>query len=421
MQKRIRWSFVTVLIAVLILFFVFDTGFLIAKPTVATAAAAVQENSVTINGLFEDGVKISQYGFKWGENQSLREKQNLGSTVKANTPYKVTLHGLKAGCTYYYQAYAQNSKGCGYGEVKSFTVPEKKNEAPVVAITNPQEQAAFKVGEAVKINAVGQDDQKVTSMALYINDVLQTKVSSDSLTYEWNTDEVQPGDYKLRLSVWDGSKAAEKTIIATLAAETKAALVSTQQPAVNNSSSNNYSNYNSSNNSGSEVSRGGTTDTSKYPKLSKVNGIFGQFHYRELSGGRIEVDPNWVAQNIITITLPGLNRKVQVHKLAAEHFITAFTYIKNGTATINGRQVSLLSLINTMDGTYVTRHVNWDPSRGLSNHSWGTAIDINADDHFNYVDSENDPNMILWEKAFQPAGFSWGNRYSDSMHYELIE
>ncbi|MEN6462912.1 MAG: peptidoglycan-binding protein [Syntrophomonas sp.] len=165
-------------------------------------------------------------------------------------------------------------------------------------------------------------------------------------------------------------------------------------------------------------------DTSKYPKLSKVNGSFGQFRYRELSGGRIEVDPNWIAENIVTITLPGLNQQVQVNKAAKDNFIQAFTYIKNGTAIINGKQVSLLSLIKSMDGTFVTRHVNWNPANGLSNHSWGTAIDINADNHFRYVNpvtEPNDPNVILWEKAFQPAGFSWGNRYSDSMHFELIK
>ncbi|MEN6461114.1 MAG: M15 family metallopeptidase, partial [Syntrophomonas sp.] len=107
-----------------------------------------------------------------------------------------------------------------------------------------------------------------------------------------------------------------------------------------------------------------------------------------------------------------------------DNFIQAFTYIKNGTATINGRQVSLLSLVKTMDGTFVTRHVNWNPARGLSNHSWGTAIDINADSHFRYVDPGSepyDPNLILWEKAFKPAGFSWGNSYSDSMHFELLK
>jgi hypothetical protein len=199
----------------------------------------------------------------------------------------------------------------------------------------------------------------------------------------------------------------------------------------NSDISNNASGSNPGNNAGSanpgynQVSRGeSAVDNSKYPLLSKVNGSFGQFRYRNLSGGRIEVDPQWVAQNIVTITLPGLNRQVQVHKNAADHFITAFNYIKNGTAVVNGKEVSLLSLIKTMDGTYVTRHVNWDPARGLSNHSWGTAIDINASGHFGYVDPQkdvDDPNLILWEKAFKPAGFSWGNRYSDSMHYELIK
>jgi len=175
---------------------------------------------------------------------------------------------------------------------------------------------------------------------------------------------------------------------------------------------------------GTKVSRSGQTDTRKYPKTSKVNGSFGQFHYRELSGGRIEVDPIWIADNIVTINLPGLNRKVQVNKAAADNFIKAFTLIKNGTTTINGRQLSLLSLIKTMDGTFVTRHVNWNSANGLSNHSWGTAIDINASNHFRYVNpagEPSDPNVILWEKAFKPAGFSWGNSYSDSMHYELLK
>lgn len=176
-----------------------------------------------------------------------------------------------------------------------------------------------------------------------------------------------------------------------------------------------------------EVSRSASdtyNSNSSYPQVSKVQGAFGQFHYRDAAGGRIEIDPRWIAENIVTIVLPGINRQVEVHKDAANRFITAFNYIKNGTAIINGREVSLLSLVKTMDGTFVTRHVNWNPSGGLSNHSWGIAIDINADDHFGYVDpatDRNDPNLILWEKAFKPAGFSWGNRYSDSMHYELLD
>lgn len=172
------------------------------------------------------------------------------------------------------------------------------------------------------------------------------------------------------------------------------------------------------------VSRGSTskTDINKYPKLSISKGPYGQFRYRELGGGRIEIDPNWVAENIVTVRLPGVNRTVQVHKAAKDKFIKAFTLIANGTATINGKQVPLLSLVKSFDGTWVPRHVNWNTSKGLSNHSWGAAVDINASNHFRYVNPHtepNDPNLILWQKAFQPAGFKWGNSYSDSMHYEL--
>lgn len=171
------------------------------------------------------------------------------------------------------------------------------------------------------------------------------------------------------------------------------------------------------------VSRSDFTDKYTYPKLSKSKGIYGQFHYRDTSGGRIEIDPGWLANNIVSITLPGLNRQVQVHKEAADNFIQAFNYIVNGSVMINGKRVPLLNLIRSMDGTFVSRHVNWNPENGLSNHSWGTAIDINAGDHFRRVDPEqepNDPNLILWEKAFKPAGFSWGNSYADAMHYELL-
>ena len=172
-----------------------------------------------------------------------------------------------------------------------------------------------------------------------------------------------------------------------------------------------------------KVAAGNYADSS-YPQLSKVQSSFGQFRYKDISGGRIEIDPRWIAENIVAITLPGLNREVQVHKEAQDNFIQAFNYIKNGKAWINGKEVPLLSLVKTMDGTFVPRHVNWNPAKGLSRHSWGIAIDINAANHFRYVDPEqeaNDPNLILWGKAFKLAGFTWGNSYGDSMHYELLE
>ena len=265
------------------------------------------------------------------------------------------------------------------------------------------------------------------SISFFAFNSVQSKDKPEVSTVEAQAEEVNA---PLNITTQNGEKKSqdadnltpdEGQAVKISASDTDDKKVETIPPSVNNNQPIIKENKNTS----IPVSRSGqTTDTYRYPKLSKINGSFGQFRYRDLAGGRIEVDPEWIADNIVTINLPGLNRNVQVNRAAADNFIKAFNYIKNGTTTINGKEVPLLSLIKTMDGTFVTRHVNWNPSKGLSNHSWGTAIDINADNHFRYVNpaqEPNDPNVILWEKAFKPAGFSWGNSYSDSMHYELLK
>jgi len=296
--------------------------------------------------------------------------------METDKQYSVSIEGLEEGHTYYYQAYAVNSKGTGYGEILSFTTPV--NDAPTVSIKSPEDNIKIVQGELLTISASADDDRAVKAIELFINDTSQSRIESNELSYLWNTGDTPPGTYELRIAASDGSKAADQVVMVNIEEKPPESPVKT---ASNSSPASNAS-------SGSTpASRSGeSSNQSKYPLLSKVNGSYGQFPYRDTSGGRIEIDPAWLSANIVTITLPGLNRKVQVHKDAADNFITAFNYIKNGTAVINGKQVPLLSLIKTMDGTFVPRHVNWNASRGLSNHSWGTAIDINATDHFRYVD-----------------------------------
>ena len=394
---------------------IFNSAYVSARPIVSTVEAQTDKTKATLKGIIENGDKISQYGFRWGTSRDLGEKQTITGNVNNPTSFSTTINGLQAGKTYYYQAYAVNSKGSGYGDIKSFIIPTGINVSPSVSIGSPADKSVLTQGAIVKISAAALDDNKVESMELFINDKTMTKDYSDSITYDWDTSTSNPGEYNIKVTAWDGAKSGDKLI--TLLIKDKNQPIATIK--------NNPSSAQETNKPSVPVSRGtSSTDTSKYSKLSKINGSFGQFYYRDLSGARIEVDPQWIAENIITINLPGLNKKVQVNKAAADNFVQAFNYIKNGTATINGKVVPLLSLIKTMDGTFVTRHVNWDSSRGLSNHSWGTAIDINANNHFGYVDPSqepNDPNVILWEKAFKPAGFSWGNSYGDSMHYEPLK
>jgi len=165
-----------------------------------------------------------------------------------------------------------------------------------------------------------------------------------------------------------------------------------------------------------------------------TNGDFGTFYYRDLpyaedaklwQKGLIEVDPAWVAENIVKMELPEnlqnlpefLNVKsLRVNKAVLSNWEQVFDTLSNNP--------EILEQINSLDpGTFWTRHIRNSVDRGISNHSWGTAIDINAWNHDNYVDPKtnpDDPNLRLWKDVFEPAGFSWGNDYSDSMHFEIL-
>ncbi len=414
MNKKHSWSLAIIVMAVFMSLAFYYSVYAGDKPVVHTSDAAVKDiGTASITGIISDGggKEISKYGFRWGPSSDLSQEVICDTALQADKSFAVSLSDLQPGNTYYFQAFAVNVRGISYGEVKDFTVPV--NAIPVVSISSPEDNLNLTQGEILAISAAAEDDQKVESMNLYINDSLAHSVEGDALNYDWDTGSLSPGEYLLKISAQDDRQEGHKQLMVLIQEKSEVInlAINDQQPRNTESKSESI-----------PISR--SVNNYKYPNLSKVQGSFGQFYYRDTTGGRIEIDPIWVAENIVTITLPGLNKQVQVHKDAADNFITAFNYIKNGTAMINGKQVSLLSLIKSMDGTFVTRHVNWDKSRGLSNHSWGIAIDINAADHFRYVNPSwepNDPNLILWEKAFKPAGFSWGNSYSDAMHFEVLK
>ncbi|MEN6349465.1 MAG: Ig-like domain-containing protein [Syntrophomonas sp.] len=428
MNKKL-YTYAIAGLVIFVSFFIFSSVYEAEKPAVSTTGIHTEGNKATLNGVVTDdgGKKISRYGFKWGTSPALQEEEIFRKSIEASTSFSKTI-SVEPGNTYYFQAYAINSKGPAYGEVKSFTIPPIYNNPPEVVISSPDDNSSYTAGETVKISAAATDDDKIKSMKLYINGVLKNEAQEGKLVFNWETSSLPAGKYTLKVDAWDGDKTGTKEISVNVNAKppaNNASVTPAKKPAATESNGNINKETVSRGASSPATStvKNNTSTNSTYDKLSKVQGSYGQFRYKDTSGGRIEIDPQWVAENIVTITLPGLNRKVQVHKDAADNFIQAFNYIKNGTAVVNGREVSLLSLVKTMDGTFVSRHVNWDSSRGLSNHSWGIAIDINAGNHYRYVDPSteaNDPNLILWEKAFKPAGFSWGNSYSDSMHFELL-
>lgn len=156
---------------------------------------------------------------------------------------------------------------------------------------------------------------------------------------------------------------------------------------------------------------------------SANNSKFGSFSYQDLTGGRIEVEPSWLQANMITYNLPSIvqtifnARTIRIHKLSKPYWDRAFALLS--------ADPNLLKLVQTFDGVYVARHIRWDASKGISNHAWGTAIDINASllplgTYIHIQKTPSNPNFILFKKVFEPAGFSWGNSYKDPMHFEIL-
>ncbi len=189
----------------------------------------------------------------------------------------------------------------------------------------------------------------------------------------------------------------------------------------------------------------------QYNQCSRENGQFGSFPYYDTEPNTttnrqsLVMDPVWEKQNIVPISVTcsnGYTINAKVHRLAESKFRAAFEEIcKIGTEGINGIKYDLNTF--TWDGSYFARFIS--DSKSVSNHSWGTAIDINQ----NYVDpttnikpfcykcngsydkfigilgKEDDPrnvNYQLYKLIFKPLGFDWGGLWRDpfdGVHFEL--
>ena len=152
---------------------------------------------------------------------------------------------------------------------------------------------------------------------------------------------------------------------------------------------------------------------------AELDGVFERFPFREVAGGAIDIDDDWERRNIVTMSHELLSRvrfrSISVHRKAEAPFRQVFEAIV--------RQ-NLADRVVTCAGTYVPRHTSWNPAKPLSSHSWGVAIDINAE--WNGYGKPAAPlgsqgSLIEIVPIFAAAGFAWGGHFStpDGMHFEL--
>jgi hypothetical protein len=162
-----------------------------------------------------------------------------------------------------------------------------------------------------------------------------------------------------------------------------------------------------------------------YLSQDERKGLFGEFSYiaDQDHPGEIEILGHWESKNIVKVPYPEFKRSVRFHTLVARQFMKFLEDL---------RRANLIDAIKAWDGSFSPRFVRGS-KKNLSNHSWGTAFDINAD--WNQLGDE--PALAGEEGSVRELvsiavdnGFYWGGwgfaaeAYTgrlDGMHFEAFK
>ena len=142
---------------------------------------------------------------------------------------------------------------------------------------------------------------------------------------------------------------------------------------------------------------------------SQIVSEFGSLSYTDNKNGSINLDPKWVAANIVTlhtVLIPNL----WCHAKVARQFACALSKI---------HMQGLGNLIHSFDGAFVPRHQMWDLRKSLSRHSYGIAIDLNAATNpAGKVNHELEPIAAIFSEFNIAWAGLWAGSSVDSMHFE---
>lgn len=139
-------------------------------------------------------------------------------------------------------------------------------------------------------------------------------------------------------------------------------------------------------------------------------GVVGSMSFQILPSGFIRPDPAWVAANITQGSVPILGT-VTCHRLMIPRLSGALGDVV---------EAGLANEIRPGDygGCYVPRFIDRDPTKPLSNHAFGLAVDLNVSTNGLGTRGDMHPDVV---RIFQGWGFNWGGLWSrpDPMHFEL--
>lgn len=141
------------------------------------------------------------------------------------------------------------------------------------------------------------------------------------------------------------------------------------------------------------------------PTGGSVAKAIGAFSYRVVNNQVIPAG-GWVAANIVSDTVPLLGR-VSCHRVMMPQLKAALAEVA---------QRGLGKHVYQTAGCYNARFIA--NTQRLSNHAFGTAIDINSLENGRGTVGQMHPEVV---RIFQKWGFAWGGTWAwtDPMHFEL--
>jgi hypothetical protein len=141
---------------------------------------------------------------------------------------------------------------------------------------------------------------------------------------------------------------------------------------------------------------------------------YGKFKFKSMTNGRVHISPKWVKDSIVTVTLH-TGKKIRLHKAIAADFVETFKKACDESG-YTPKSVQ----------TFVKRHTMWNPTRSLSAHSWGVAVDFDPSSNpmGGKIKSTGKPSRLRkhpkFAQVFKADGWTWGGdwRMKDDMHFE---
>lgn len=144
---------------------------------------------------------------------------------------------------------------------------------------------------------------------------------------------------------------------------------------------------------------------------------WGRFEYRDLNNraGEIEILGDWEATHIVDVHCPVFNKRVRLHRDVADDYVAFMQAI-----IADGKRDLLL----THEGAFYPRFIRGSRSI-LSNHSWGTAFDVNYEwNQLGHIPAYR--HQLGSVRELVPLGVEhgwyWGGWFGrrDGMHFEHV-